>query len=187
MMLRLKSPNLLAFIFLPLALFGAACYSTESNSRWANAQREGTQGTNPAATTAQTQQQTAPNRSPRSSKPLAGGEFNKFFPAADEGGYTRVASQEKEGFAEYKLKKDGKEVAMLAVTDTVTNPEAAAKFQQSTRQINGYPAMDQGSTATAVLIDNRFQVKVLSRSPSFTKEDREAWLQKFNFAGIAGL
>ncbi len=98
MMLRLKSPNLLAFIFLPLALFGAACYSTESNSRWANAQRESTQGTNPAATV-QTQTQTAPNRPPRSSKPLAGGEFNKFFPAANEGGYTRVASQEKEGFA----------------------------------------------------------------------------------------
>jgi hypothetical protein len=85
------------------------------------------------------------------------------------------------------LKKDGKDVAMLAVTDTVTNPEAAAKFQQSTRQINGYPAIEQGNTATAVLVDNRFQVKVLSRSPSFTKEDREAWLQKFNFAGIAGL
>jgi len=189
-MLRLKSPNFLAFVFLPLAVFGAACYSTESNSRWANAQRESTQGTNSAVTTtatAPTQTQTAPNRPPRSNKPLAGGEFNKFFPAANEDGYTRVASQEKEGFAEYKLKKDGKDVAMLAVTDTVTNPEAAAKFRESTRQINGYPAVEQGSTATAVLIDNRFQVKVLSRSPSFTKEDRETWLQKFNFAGIAGL
>jgi len=187
-MFRFKSPNLLAFIFLPLVVFGAACYSNESNSRWANAQRESAQGANPAATTtAPAQTQNAPNRPPRSSKPLAGGEFNKFFPAANEGGYTRVASQEKEGFAEYKLKKDGKDVAMLAVSDTVTNPEAALKFQQSTRQINGYPAIEQGSTATAVLIDNRFQVKVLSRSPSFTKEDREAWLQKFNFAGIAGL
>ncbi len=135
---------------------------------------------------APTQTQTAQNRPPRSNKPLAGGEFNKFFPAESDG-YTRVASQEKEGFAEYKLKKDGKDAAMLAITDTVANPEAAAKFQQSTRQINGYPAIDQGSTATAVLVDNRFQVKVLSRSPTFTKEDREAWLQKFNFAGIAGL
>ncbi len=186
MILRPKSPNLLAIIFLPLVFLGAACYSNESNSRWANAQRESTQGTNPAAT-APTQPQTAANRPPRSSKPLAGGEFNKFFPSASEGGYTRVASQEKEGFAEYKLKKDGKDVAMLAVSDTVTNPAAAAKFQQSTRQINGYPAIDQGSTATAVLVDNRFQVKVLSRSPSFTKEDRETWLQKFDFAGIAGL
>jgi hypothetical protein len=183
-MLRLKSPNLLAFIYLPIVLFAGACYSNESNSRWANAQRKSTQSANPVATVVPTQ--TAQNRLPRSNKPLAGGEFNKFFPAESDG-YTRVASQEKEGFAEYKLKKDGKDVAMLAVTDTVTNPEAAAKFQQSTRQINGYPAMDQGSTATAVLIDNRFQVKVLSRSPSFTKQDREMWLQKFNFAGIAGL
>lgn len=185
MMLRLKSQNLLAFIFLPIVFFGAACYSSESNSRWANAQRESTQGANPAATTT-TQTQTAQNRQPRSSKPLAGGEFNKFFPAAGDG-YTRVASQEKEGFAEYKLKKDGKDVAMLAVSDTVTNPEAAAKFQQSTREINGYPAIEQGSTATAVLVDNRFQVKVLSRNPSFTRTDRETWLQKFDFAGIAGL
>ncbi|CAN5754944.1 hypothetical protein BH24ACI1_BH24ACI1_02370 [soil metagenome] len=185
-MLRLKSPNLLAFVFLSLVLLGGGCYSNESNSRWANAQRESTQGVNPTATSESKQSQTASNRPPRSNKPLAGGEFNKFFPAASDG-YTRVASQEKEGFAEYKLKKDGKDVAMLAVTDTVTNPEAAAKFRESTRQINGYPAIDQGSTATAVLVDNRFQVKVLSRNPSFTKEDREAWLQKFDFAGIAGL
>lgn len=186
MILRIKSPRLLAFIFLPLALFGAGCYSNESNSRWANAQRESTQGADSAVPATPMQAQTAPNRPPRSNKPLAGGEFNKFFPVVNDG-YTRVASQEKEGFAEYKLKKDGKDVAMLAVSDTVTNPEAAAKFQQSTRQINGYPAIDQGSTATAVLVDNRFQVKVLSRSPSFTREDREAWLQKFDFAGIAGL
>ena len=185
-MLRLKSTVLLTFIFLSLSLFGAACSNNESNSRWANAQRESTQGTNPAAT-APTQLQTEQNRPSRSDKPLAGGEFNKFFPAANEDGYTRVASQEKEGFAEYKLKKDGKDVAMLAVTDTVTNPEAVAKFRESTRQINGYPAIEQGSTATAVLVDNRFQVKVLSRTPSFTRQDREAWLQKFNFAGIAGL
>jgi hypothetical protein len=187
-MLRFKSPNLLAFTFLPLALLAGACYSSESNSRWANAQRESTQSANPSASVLPTAPiQAAQNRPPHSNKPLAGGEFNKFFPAANEGGFTRVASQEKEGFAEYKLKKDGKDVAMLAITDTIANPEAAAKFQGSTRQINGYPAIEQGSTATAVLVDNRFQVKVLSRSPSFTKEDREMWLQKFNFAGIAGL
>ncbi len=97
-MFRFKSPNLLAFIILPLVVFGAACYSNESNSRWANAQRESAQGANPAATTttAPAQTQNAPNRPPRSSKPRAGGEFNKFFPLANEGGYTRVASQEKD-------------------------------------------------------------------------------------------
>jgi hypothetical protein len=95
MILRIKSPRLLAFIFLPLALFGAGCYSNESNSRWANAQRESTQGADSAVPATTMQAQTAPNRPPRSNKPLAGGEFNKFFPAVNDG-YTRVASQEKE-------------------------------------------------------------------------------------------
>src|SRR6056297_2232333 len=46
-----------------------------------------------------------------------GGEFNKFFPTADDN-YERVFTKEKKGFAEAKLKKDGKELAMLAVFDT---------------------------------------------------------------------
>ena len=183
-MIQLKSSILTALILTGLILTNAACYSSDSNNRWANAQRESTSGTKPAVTP-QTQQ-TATDKPARSSKPLPGGSFNKFFPAASEG-FTTTASQEKEGFAEYKLKKDGKDMAMLAITDTVTNSEAAQKFQSSTKQIGGYPAVEQGSTATAVLVDNRFQVKILSRNPAFTKADREAWLQKFNLAGIANL
>ncbi|MEP6923643.1 MAG: hypothetical protein ABI954_04185 [Pyrinomonadaceae bacterium] len=183
-MSRHKSSVFTALILTSLIFANASCYSNESNSRWANAQRESTSGTKPAATP-QVEQSPA-NNPARSSKPLPGGSFNKFFPAASDG-YTTVASQEKEGFAEYKLKKDGKEMAMLAISDTVANPEAAQKFQGSTRTISGYPAIEQGSTATAVLVDNRFQVKVLSRNPAFTKNDREAWLQKFNLAGIANL
>lgn len=185
-MIQLKSSILTALILTGLILTNAACYSSDSNNRWANAQRESSGGTQPAATAMPQTQQTGTDKPPRSSKPLAGGSFNKFFPTASEG-FTTTASQEKEGFAEYKLKKDGKEMAMLAVTDTVTNPEAAQKFQSSTKQIGGYPAVEQGSTATAVLVDNRFQVKILSRNPAFTKADRETWLQKFNLAGIANL
>lgn len=173
-----------AFILMLLMMAASACFSNESNSRWTNAQRESTSGAKPAPTLPP--QQTTPNNPARSGKPLPGGSFNKFFPQASDG-YTTVASQEKEGFAEYKLKKNGQEMAMLSVSDTAANPEAAQKFQGSARQINGYPAVEQGSTATAVLVDNRFQVKILSRNPSFTKNDREAWLQKFNLAGIAGL
>lgn len=179
-----KTSVLLSFIFLWSLVFGGACFNNESNNRWANAQRESTQPNRaPAATTPQ---QPSQNNPARSAKPFPGGAFNRFFPAAGDG-FERVAAQEKEGFAEYKLKKDGKDVAMLAISDTVTNPEAAQKFQSSTKQIGGYPAIEQGTTATAVLVDNRFQVKVLSRNPSFTKNDREAWLQKFDLRGLAGL
>jgi hypothetical protein len=184
-MLRYKSQLIIAFILMPLALAGAACFNNESNNRWANAQRESTQG-GKTATTPATQSEVTPNNPARSSKPLPGGSFNKFFPESSDG-FTTTASQEKEGFAEYKLKKDGKDMAMLAISDTAANPEAATKFKESTRQIGGYPAIEQGTTATAVLVDNRFQVKVLSRNPAFTKNDREAWLQKFNLRGLAGL
>ncbi len=119
-------------------------------------------------------------------KPEEGGSFNKFFPK-NEPGFEMIASQEKTGFAEYKLKKEGKDLAMIAISDVANNPQAADKFKSSTKMIGGFPAVDQGSTATAVLVGGRFQVKVLSRDASFTKANREAWLQKVNLAGLAAM
>lgn len=115
-----------------------------------------------------------------------GSKFNKFFPAT-QAGYQRVYTQEKKGFAEAKLKKDGKDIALLSVSDTTSLPTAASKFQNSTKQIAGYPALEVGNTQTAVLVGDRYQVKVLSRDPSFTQRDREAWLQKFKLDGLAKL
>jgi hypothetical protein len=115
-----------------------------------------------------------------------GSSFNKFFPKSGNG-YQTVPAQEKKGFAEYKLNKDGKNVAVLSINDITSNPTAAVKYSQSTQKIGGYPAVDQGSNITGVLVDDRFQVKVQSRDPSFTKSDREAWLQKFDFNGLSRL
>lgn len=117
---------------------------------------------------------------------LAGGEFNKFFPPEGEG-YTRIYTQEKQGFAEAKLQRDGQELAMLAVTDTANNPSAADRYRNSNQTIAGYPAADIGSTATGVLVGDRLQVKVLSRSDDFGPEDRAAWIEKFDLAGLESL
>ncbi|MBD2344780.1 hypothetical protein [Anabaena subtropica] len=114
-----------------------------------------------------------------------GNEFNKFFPN-ETAGYQRVYTQEKKGFAEAKLKKDGKDLAMLSVSDTTSTPGAAAKFSKSTKKIGGYPAVEVGNTQTAVLV-GKYQVKVLSRSPSFTASDRANWIEKFNLGGLAEL
>lgn len=116
----------------------------------------------------------------------AGGNFNKFFPAAGDG-YERVFSQEKQGFAEAKLKKDGKDVAVMSIADTLNNPDALNKFKDSEDKIGGYPAVKQGNTGTAVLVGDRYQVKVLSRDPSFTETKRRTWLEKFDFQGLAAL
>lgn len=114
-----------------------------------------------------------------------GSEFNKFFPK-EEAGYQRVYTQEKKGFAEAKLKKDGKDLALLSISDTTSLPTAAAKFSNSTKKIGGYPAVEVGNTQTAVLV-GKYQVKVLSRSPSFTASDRADWIEKFNLDGLANL
>ena len=112
-----------------------------------------------------------------------GSEFNKLFPKSSDG-YQRVYTQEKKGFAEAKLKKGGKDIALLSISDTTSLPTAAAKFKTSTKKIAGYPAVEIGNQ-TAVLVSDRYQVKVLSRAPSFTASDRVAWLKKFNLNGLA--
>ncbi len=116
----------------------------------------------------------------------SGGSFNKFFPPSG-GGYERVYTQEKKGFAEAKLKKNGKEMAVLAISDILNNPSAAKKFEKSSQKIGGYPAVSQGKTGTAVLVGDRFQVKVLSRDSSFSEGDRQAWLEKFDLKGLSKL
>jgi hypothetical protein len=115
-----------------------------------------------------------------------GGEFNKFFPQGANG-YDRVFTQEKKGFAQAKLKKDGKDVAMLSVSDVKNSPQALSKYQQSTKKIAGYPVATVGTSQTSLLVNNRYQVTAASRDASFTASDREAWLQKFNLNGLARL
>jgi hypothetical protein len=115
-----------------------------------------------------------------------GGEFNAFFPKAS-GDYERIFAQEKQGFAEIKLKQKGQDLAVMSISDVRNNPSAADKFKDSSGSIKGFPMVQQGSTATALLVGDRYQVKVLSRSPAFTAADRETWLSKFDLNGLAAL
>ncbi|MGB3491309.1 MAG: hypothetical protein WBA57_01180 [Elainellaceae cyanobacterium] len=117
---------------------------------------------------------------------IKGSNFNRLFPSSSEG-YEVVPTQEKQGFAEYKLKQNGATLAMLSVNDTLSNPDAAAKFASSDRQIAGFPAVDVGSSQTAILVGDRLQVKVQSRDPSFEVSDREAWIEKFDLDGLLQL
>ncbi|MEO1593162.1 MAG: hypothetical protein AAFU71_18000 [Cyanobacteria bacterium J06632_22] len=117
---------------------------------------------------------------------LPGSAFNAYFPAATDR-YERVYTQEKKGFAEAKLKQDGQDVAMLSVSDTAANPSAAGKYADSSAQLQSYPVVQIGNTATGLLVADRLQVKVQSRDEAFTADDREVWLEKFDLAGLAGL
>ncbi len=160
----------IAPLLLSVLLLVTGC-APKAPSPYSQAQQESTQkGAQPAVSKAATQ----------------GSSFNKFFPKSGDG-YDRVFTQEKKGFSEAKLKKGGKDLAMLSISDTISVPASAKKFESSTTKIAGYPAMDIGTTQSALLVNGRYQVKVLSRDPSFTAADRKIWLQKFDLNGLSKL
>ncbi len=135
----------------------------------------------------QVQQETSQKGSSAVSKEAVNGtELNKFFPKGGNG-FSVVAAQEKRGFSEYKVNKGGKNVAVLSISDTISNPSAADKYQQSTAKIKGFPSVDQGQNGTGVLVGDRFQVKAQSRDESFTKQDRVLWIEKFDLNGLSKL
>lgn len=117
---------------------------------------------------------------------LPGRAFNPFFPD-DEGDFDVVYAQEKQGFAQAKLKKERKDVAVLSVFDTASDPTVAEKYEQSSETLAGYPTVAIGSNGTAILVNERFQVQVRSSDETFGPSDREAWLQKFDLDGLASL
>ncbi len=174
--------KILAPFLMSVLLLVTACGQTQAPSRWDKAQQESTQKPGKAQQTTADKSNASNQNLPK--KAVAGGKLNKFFPASGSG-FDRVFAQEKSGFAEAKLNKGGKNVAVLSINDIAGNPSAGAKFQNSTKQIGGYPAINQGANITAVLVANRYQVKVQSRDPSFTASEREAWLSKFNLGGLA--
>lgn len=153
-------------VSLGLVCLTVACGGDQTESRWDQAQ------TAPAVE--------------KTGDVLAGGQFNRYFPP-EGNGYKRVFTQEKAGFAEAKLQKGGKDLALLSVNDTAANPGATDKYRNSRQRIGGYPAAEIGNTATAVLVGDRIQVKVLSRDAGFTAAERQAWLQKFDLTGLEGL
>lgn len=163
-----RLPKILAPILICILLLTSACGGAKQPSRFDQAQQQ------------------SKTERPSQAKQVSGGSFNKYFPSSSDGFQLNYA-QEKKGFAQASLKKDGKEVAVMSINDVSATPTATQKFQNSSKKIAGYPAVEQGKTTTAVLVDNRFQVKAQSKDPSFNASDREAWLKKFNLSGLASL
>ena len=117
------------------------------------------------------------------SKP--GSAFNTFFPPDGVEDASRVFSQEKPGFAEAKLKKDGKEIAVLSISDAVNDADVKAKFAAAPDKVNGMPLVTVGKNQSALLVKDRYQVKVSSQV--LDAEARKAWIGRFNLAGLAAL
>jgi hypothetical protein len=117
-------------------------------------------------------------------KAIHGREFNKFFPADGADGYARTFTAEKEdGFAEAKLTKGDVE-ARVAVSDTISNPAAAAKYAGATEKVKDAPVIASGMK-TSALVNGRLQVTVMSQQ--LDAAGRKALLEQFDLAGLAAL
>lgn len=161
----------LTALLLSLVFVVSVGCSQVDNSPFAEAQRESTeQGAAPAVV----------------DDAQKGGEFNRFFPRSG-GGYDVVFSQEKQGFAEAKLKYEGEDIGLLAISDTISLPAAAQKYESSTETLAGYPVLDVGDTQTGILVGDRYQVKAISRDAAFDAQARREWLEKFDLSGLANL
>ncbi|MDX2231759.1 MAG: hypothetical protein NW220_19155 [Leptolyngbyaceae cyanobacterium bins.349] len=168
-MISKRPGNITVPLFLSLTLVTGAC-APSAPSRYDQVQQETSQKGSTAV----------------SKEAVNGSKMNRYFPKSG-GGFSVVPAQEKKGFAEHKVNRGGKNVAVLSINDTISNPSAAAKYQQSNTKIGGFPAVEQGQTGTGVLVGDRFQVKAQSRDPSFTRQDRVAWIQKFDLNGLSTL
>ncbi|MEO1004009.1 MAG: hypothetical protein AAFX65_12980 [Cyanobacteria bacterium J06638_7] len=115
-----------------------------------------------------------------------GTAFNRLFPAA-EPGEQLVFTQEKRGFSQARLKQGEATLALLAIADTATAPEARQKFDASAETIAGWPLVEQGPQASALLVAERFQVKVIGQGTGLDELQRHELLGAFDLQGLAAL
>jgi hypothetical protein len=149
-----------------LSLLALAGCQQAPPDRWAEAQKQTTE--NPVAV---------------SSESVEGSEFNRFFPQVEKP-WDIVFKQEKTGFAQASLQQDGREVAVLSVSDTSNNQDALEKFKGSQQTFAGMPMAAVGEDSTAILVNDRFQVQIRSMDPVFGPMEREEWLTRFNLQAI---
>ncbi|MBX3226806.1 MAG: hypothetical protein KIT84_38695 [Labilithrix sp.] len=130
--------------------------------------------------------QKAAESAPTSSAPKAEtGSFNKFFPPDGTEGASRVFTADKEGYAEAKLSKDGKEIALLAVTDLNGKDADKKKFEGAADKVDAHPVATFGKNKTMILVKDRYQVSVSSQS--LDHDARKGVISKFDLRGLSAL
>lgn len=120
------------------------------------------------------------------SEVVNGPAFNRLFPKP-QAGETIVFTQEKRGFSEARLKQGQETRALLAIADTTTAPEARDKFERADERLRGWPLVEQGGQASALLVAERFQVKVIGQGSGLDAQQRHELLGAFDLAGLASL
>ena len=112
------------------------------------------------------------------------GTLKNYFPRDGVGGYRRVVhSTVRDGYAEAALEKDGKDVAVLSISDAERMAYAKAKFEKATETLDGSPLLTEGKDLSTILVKGRFEIKVFSRT--LDADARKAILSAFDLKGLA--
>ncbi|MEB3242645.1 MAG: hypothetical protein VKO44_03325 [Cyanobacteriota bacterium] len=115
-----------------------------------------------------------------------GPAFNPLFPKP-QAGEQLIFTQEKRGFSQARLKEGDTTKALLSISDVITSPSTRAKFSGATQELQSWPLVDQGSQASALLVADRFQVKVIGQGAGLTPDDRHDLINAFDLKGLAAL
>jgi len=115
-----------------------------------------------------------------------GTAFNRLFPQPGPGEQL-VFTQEKRGFSEARLKQGDQTRALLAISDTISAPSARDKFAASSERLQGWPLAEQGGQASALLVADRFQVKVIGQGAGLDAQQRHDLLAAFQLQKLAAL
>jgi hypothetical protein len=115
-----------------------------------------------------------------------GPAFNRLFPKPQPG-EELIFTQEKRGFSQARLKEGDSTKALLSISDVITAPEAREKFNGARQQLGSWPLVEQGNQASALLVADRFQVKVIGQGNGLDPEKRHELLEAFDLPGLAAL
>lgn len=115
-----------------------------------------------------------------------GTRFNRLFPAP-QAGEQLIFTQEKRGFSQARLKRGEEIRALLSISDVITAPASRDKFDHADERLQSWPLVDQGSQASALLVADRFQVKVIGQGSGLDAGQRHELLGAFDLAGLAAL
>lgn len=115
-----------------------------------------------------------------------GPAFNPLFPKLHPGEQL-IFTQEKRGFSQARLKEGDTTKALLSISDVLTSPTTRAKFSGAKLELQSWPLVDQGTQASALLVADRFQVKVIGQGAGLTADDRHDLLNAFDLKALAAL
>ncbi|MEB3157217.1 MAG: hypothetical protein VKO26_07265 [Cyanobacteriota bacterium] len=115
-----------------------------------------------------------------------GPAFNRLFPKPQPG-EELIFTQEKRGFSQARLKAGDSTKALLSISDVITAPEARDKFNSASQRLRSWPLVEQGPQASALLVADRFQVKVIGQGAGLDQETRHELLGAFDLNGLAAL